>query len=184
MLNSQSNQNPQRKLITLYDYHNLEAGFRAQKKELNMVALREYFSFGREAVEHVVYIGTNPLDIEGSIRQLIELRRNGFIVRTKTAKVLPGNKLKCNLDVELVIDALDMAERVSPDIILIASGDGDFTPLVEKLRFQGIRTEVASVKGTISRKLKYSANGYIDLTNIDLSNIDRLEENITLRRAS
>ena len=51
------------------------------------------------------------------------------------------------------------------DVILV-TGDGDFTPLVERLRYRGTRVEVASVPGSVARSLQAMANGFVDLTQI------------------
>ena len=51
----------------------------------------------------------------------------------------------------------------SLDVIVLASGDGDFIPLVEYLKNQGKRVEVVSFGKTTSLKLKEAADEFIDL---------------------
>lgn len=51
-------------------------------------------------------------------------------------------KVKGNMDIELTVDAMELAPRV--DHIVLFSGDGDFRPLVESLQRQGARVSVVS----------------------------------------
>jgi uncharacterized LabA/DUF88 family protein len=72
-----------------------------------------------------------------------------------------GGAKKADWDVGIVIDAIRTA--ASLDVIVLASGDGDFIPLVEYLKNQGKRVEVLSFGKTTSLKLKEAADEFIDL---------------------
>jgi uncharacterized LabA/DUF88 family protein len=105
-----------------------------------------------------------------SIRPLIDwLDYNGYTVVSKpTKEYVDGSgrrKFKGNMDVELTIDALEMASKV--DQIYLFSGDGDFRPLVEALQRQGCRVTVASSVTTqppmISDDLRRQADEFLDL---------------------
>src|SRR5580698_4844120 len=68
-----------------------------------------------------------------SIRPLIDwLDYNGYSVVTKPTKEfvdsLGRRKVKGNMDIELAVDAMEMAEHL--DHIVLFSGDGDFRSLV------------------------------------------------------
>ncbi|MDP3066862.1 MAG: NYN domain-containing protein, partial [Methanobacteriaceae archaeon] len=49
------------------------------------------------------------------------------------------------------------------DVIVLASGDGDYTPLVEYLKNQGRRVEVMAFGKSTSTKLREIADNFIDL---------------------
>ena len=49
------------------------------------------------------------------------------------------------------------------DTVVIASGDGDFVPLVEYLKFSGIQVEVISFGKSSSLKLKEAADDFVDM---------------------
>jgi len=51
-------------------------------------------------------------------------------------------RVKGNMDIELAIDVMEMAERV--DHVVIFSGDGDFRKLVEAVQRKGRRVSVCS----------------------------------------
>jgi uncharacterized LabA/DUF88 family protein len=71
---------------------------------------------------------------------------NGYTVVTKMAKEFTDasgrRKLKGNMDIELAVDAMELAEHV--DQIVLFSGDGDFRSLVEAVQRRGVRVTVVS----------------------------------------
>ncbi|MEO0635684.1 MAG: NYN domain-containing protein [Pseudomonadota bacterium] len=105
-----------------------------------------------------------------SIRPLIDwLDYNGYKVVTKPAKEFTTpdgrRKIKGNMDIELAVDAMDMADKV--DHIVIFSGDGDFRRLVEALQRRGCRVSVVSTTQSsppmISDDLRRQADQFIEL---------------------
>ena len=61
----------------------------------------------------------------------------------------------------IAVDAIKTSEIV--DVIVIASGDGDYAPLVEYLKNQGRRVEVMAFGRSASAKLKEIADEFVDL---------------------
>lgn len=105
-----------------------------------------------------------------SIRPLIDwLDYNGFSVVTKPTKEfidsLGRRKVKGNMDIELAVDAMEMAEHL--DHIVLFSGDGDFRSLVEAVQRKGVRVSVVSTNSTqpamIADELRRQADEFIDL---------------------
>ena len=94
---------------------------------------------------------------------------NGYKVVTKPAKEftdsLGRRKIKGNMDIELAIDAMEQSETV--DHLVIFSGDGDFTTLVEALQRRGRKVSVVSTMQTqppmIADDLRRQADYFIDL---------------------
>jgi uncharacterized LabA/DUF88 family protein len=108
-----------------------------------------------------------------SIRPLIDwLDYNGFTVITKTAKEFTDSmgrrKVKGNMDIELAVDAMELAPRV--DHIVLFSGDGDFRSLVEALQRRGVRVSVVSTVSVqpamIADELRRQADEFIDLAHL------------------
>src|SRR3954470_15746813 len=86
-----------------------------------------------------------------SIRPLIDwLDYNGYTVVTKPTKEFVDSsgrrKVKGNMDIELAIDALELAPFI--DHMVLFSGDGDFRSLVEAMQRRGVRVSVASTIST------------------------------------
>jgi len=86
-----------------------------------------------------------------SIRPLIDwLDYNGFTVVTKPTKefidATGRRKVKGNMDIELAVDAMELARHV--DQVVLFSGDGDFRSLVEAVQRRGVRVTVVSTIAT------------------------------------
>src|ERR1700746_1895493 len=77
-----------------------------------------------------------------SIRPLVDwLDYNGYTVVTKPTRefidAAGRRKVKGNMDVELAVDAMELAKYI--DEMVLFSGDGDFGSLVEAVQRHGVR---------------------------------------------
>jgi uncharacterized LabA/DUF88 family protein len=74
-------------------------------------------------------------------------------------------KVKGNMDIELTVDAMELAPHV--DHIVLFSGDGDFRPLVAALQRKGVRVSVVSTIRSqppmIADELRRQADNFIEL---------------------
>jgi uncharacterized LabA/DUF88 family protein len=104
------------------------------------------------------------------IRPLVDwLNYNGYTIVTKPIKEYTDSigrrKVKGNMNIELAVDALELAPFV--DHVVIFSGDGDFRILVEALQRKGVRVSVVSTIRSqppiISDELRRQADNFIEL---------------------
>ena len=107
------------------------------------------------------------------IRPLIDwLDYNGYTVVTKPAKEFTDSqgrrKIKGNMDMELAIDMLEMAQHL--DHIMLFSGDGDFRSLVETVQRKGVRVSIVStIKSSppmIADELRRQGDAFIELNEL------------------
>jgi uncharacterized LabA/DUF88 family protein len=107
------------------------------------------------------------------IRPLIDwLDYNGYTMVTKPTKeftdAMGRRKLKGNMDIELAIDVLEMAEHL--DHVILFSGDGDFRRLVEAVQRKGLRVSVVStIKSSppmVADELRRQADDFIELSEL------------------
>ncbi len=89
------------------------------------------------------------------------LTKLGIETRVRDLQEFYDGQKKADWDVGIVIDAI----RTSPgvDVVVLASGDGDFIALVEYLKNQGKRVEVIAFGKTTSFHLKEIADEFLDL---------------------
>ena len=108
-----------------------------------------------------------------SIRPLIDwLDYNGYTVVTKPTKEFVDaggrRKVKGNMDVELAVDAMELAAQI--DQMVLFSGDGDFRCLVEAMQRRGVRVTVISTASTqpalVADELRRQADVFIDLVEL------------------
>ncbi len=134
--------------------------------------LREFQSKGR-LLRAFYYTALIEDQEYSSIRPLIDwLDYNGYAVVTKPTKEfvdsLGRRKVKGNMDIELAVDAMEMAEHL--DHLVLFSGDGDFRSLVEAVQRKGVRVSVISTITTqppmIADELRRQADEFIDLVHL------------------
>lgn len=90
------------------------------------------------------------------------LEKSGIDLRTKDLQIFPGGMKKADWDVGMAVDAIRMSDFL--DVVIIVTGDGDFVPLVEYLKWgKGRIVEVAAFGRNTSSKLKEEADLFIDL---------------------
>ena len=115
---------------------------------------------GRTLIRAVAYvISTEAGTEEGFFDALSKL---GIETKTKDLQVFAGGAKKADWDVGLAIDAVKMAPKL--DTVVIASGDGDFVPLVEYLKMnEGCQVEAIAFGRSSSQKLKEAVDDFIDM---------------------
>ena len=97
---------------------------------------------------------------------------NGYTMVTKPAKehtdASGRRKVKGNMDIELAIDMLEMAQHINHAVLF--SGDGDFRRLVEAVQRHGVRVTVMSTACThppmVADELRRQADIFVDLQDI------------------
>ena len=108
-----------------------------------------------------------------SIRPLIDwLDYNGYTVVTKATKEFIDQtgrrKVKGNMDIELAVDAMELAGHI--DHMVLFSGDGDFRSLVEAMQRRGVRVTVVSTISTqppmVADELRRQADVFLDIVEL------------------
>lgn len=93
------------------------------------------------------------------------LRKTGLELRVKDLQIYPGGSKKADWDVGLAVDAIRMANFL--DVVILVTGDGDFIPLVEYLKWgMGRQVEIAGFSRTASGKLKEVADRFTEIETI------------------
>ncbi len=100
------------------------------------------------------------------------LAYNGYTLVTKPAKEFTDaqgrRRIKGNMDIELAIDMLELADKI--DHAILFSGDSDFRRLVEAMQRRGVRVSVISSIRTsppmVADELRRQADQFIDLVDI------------------
>jgi uncharacterized LabA/DUF88 family protein len=95
---------------------------------------------------------------------LLWMRRNGFRVVQKELKTFYDGTRKANLDVEIAVDMLSLAEKY--DTAVLVSGDEDFVYAVNAVAYKGCRVEVAGFRSNTAPRLIDVADFFIDLGDI------------------
>ena len=115
---------------------------------------------GRKLIRALAYVITTEA---GDETQFFEaLTKIGIETKTKDLQIFFGGSKKADWDVGMAVDAIRIAPKV--DTIILATGDGDFAPLVVFLKEHfGVQVEVISFGRSSSSKLKEVTEDFIDM---------------------
>ncbi|WP_176084003.1 NYN domain-containing protein [Martelella sp. HB161492] len=164
---------PREKLALFIDGANLYAASKSLGFDIDYRKLLSAFQKKAYLLRAYYYTALIEDQEYSSIRPLIDwLDYNGYKVVTKPAKEFTDSmgrrKIKGNMDIELAIDAMEQSATV--DHLVIFSGDGDFTTLVEALQRKGRKVSVVSTMATqppmIADDLRRQADHFIDLMSL------------------
>ena len=158
------------RLVLLIDGANLHGATRALAFDIDYRLLRQEFMRRGKLLRAFYYTALLENEEYSPIRPLVDwLHYNGFTMVTKPAKEFTDSqgrrRVKGNMDIELAVDAMELAPHV--DHVVLFSGDGDFRPLVESLQRQGVRVSVVSTIRSqppmIADELRRQADNFIEL---------------------
>ena len=161
------------RLALFIDGANLYAAAKALQFDIDYKLLRQEFMQRGKLLRAFYYTALLENDDYSPIRPLVDwLHYNGYSMVTKPAKEYTDSmgrrKVKGNMDIELAVNAMELAPHL--DHIVIFSGDGDFRPLVESLQRQGVRVSVVSTIRSqppmISDDLRRQADNFIELDDL------------------
>lgn len=115
---------------------------------------------GRKLVRAFAYV--IKADV-GAEKEFFEaLTKIGFEVRIKDLQIFNGGDKKGDWDVGICMDAVRLMPKI--DVLVLVSGDGDYTDLLQYATSQGVRTEIIAFGQTCSSKLLEEADEVLDMS--------------------
>ena len=150
------------KVVFFLDYANINRAAREKRYRMDYADLLQYVGEQRFLIEAYCYVPINPRNEHRLDGEIEELWRSGYIVNTKLGTIA-GGTYKCNFDVEIAMDVLRVVYQVKPDILVLATGDSDFIPLVQEVRRAGVRVEVAAFLENAGTGILLKSSGFINL---------------------
>ncbi|HPS28278.1 MAG TPA: NYN domain-containing protein [Candidatus Paceibacterota bacterium] len=152
--------NKYQRVLVLIDAQNLyHSAKNLYKARINFANLLKEIVKDRQLVRAIAYVVKS--DEPGESLFFDALTNAGIEMRMKDLQVYPDGTKKADWDVGLAVDAIRYSNLM--DVIVLATGDGDFIPLIEYLRQQGRNIVVANFGRTTSSKFKELADEFIDL---------------------
>ncbi len=137
-------------------YHSAKNLYKAR---VNFAKVLEEAVGGRTLVRAIAYvISTEAGDEKNFFEALTKI---GIETKVKDLQVFSDGAKKADWDVGIAIDAVKLSDKL--DTIILATGDGDFVPLIEYLDMNGVQTEVISFGKSSSGKLKEAAHAFTDM---------------------
>ena len=164
---------PTERIALFIDGANLYSAVKALDFDIDYKRLLTFFRTTAQLVRALYYTALSEDQEYSSIRPLIDwLDYNGYTMVTKPTKEFTDaaghRKIKGNMDIELAVDAMELAEHL--DHIMLFSGDGDFRSLVEALQHKAKRVSIVSTLASkppmVADELRRQADQFIDLADL------------------
>lgn len=164
---------PQERVGLFIDGSNLYAAARALGFDIDYKRLLEVFAAKGHLIRAFYYTALVDDQEYSPIRPLVDwLDYNGYTMVTKPTKEFTDasgrRKIKGNMDIELAIDVMEMAEHL--DHVVLFSGDGDFRRLVEAVQRRGVRVTVVSTIRSqppmVADELRRQADNFLELVDL------------------
>lgn len=129
------------------------------KAKVNFAEILSIAVANRLLIRAIAYVITTEGGEEQTFFEALE--NMGIETKTKDLQIFLGGAKKADWDVGIAVDAIRLAPKL--DAVVIVSGDGDFIPLVDYLKNNGIQVEVISFGKSSSGKLIEATDEFIDL---------------------
>jgi len=164
---------PEERVAIFIDGANLYAAARGLGFDIDYKRLLDLFAGKGRLIRAFYYTAVIEDQEYSPLRPLVDwLDYNGYTMVTKPTKeytdAMGRRKIKGNMDIELAIDMLEMAQYL--DHAVLFSGDGDFRRLVEAVQRRGVRVSVVSTLRSqppmAADDLRRQADTFIDLQDL------------------
>src|ERR1700687_3706410 len=164
---------PEERIAIFIDGANLYSAARGLAFDIDYKRLLDLFRSKGRLMRAFYYTALLDDQEYSPIRPLVDwLDYNGYTMVTKPTKEFTDaagrRKIKGNMDIELAIDVMEMAQYL--DHIVLFSGDGDFRRLVEAVQRKGVRVTVVSTTRSqppmVADELRRQADLFIELSEL------------------
>jgi uncharacterized LabA/DUF88 family protein len=117
---------------------------------------------GRKKTMAIAFVVDNDdADSQGFVGFTRALLAAGYEVRQKKPRVRSDGSRKADWDMGIAMEIIAARNRL--DVVVLGSGDGDFGPLVQRLKQWGKRVEVAAFESSTERELMRVADEFVRL---------------------
>lgn len=151
---------PDQRVAVIIDTQNLyHSAKNLYKSKVNFAAVVDAAVQDRKLIRAVSYVVNTESGEESAFFEALE--KVGIEIKTKDLQIFYGGAKKADWDVGMAVDAIKLAPKV--DAIVLATGDGDFIPLVEYLKSQGCQVEAITFGRSASSGLRGVVDDFIDM---------------------
>lgn len=113
----------------------------------------------RKLIRAIAYVVKADMPEEQNFFDALE--KAGYEVKAKDLQTFAGGSQKGDWDVGIAMDIIKQMNKL--DVVVLASGDGDFAPLLEYLQMTGQLTETVAFGKSTSSKIKELTDHFVDL---------------------
>jgi len=143
------------RIIIFIDNSNIFKGFRKYNIKADYEKLKNTIARGRDLKNIFLYEGVvypmSPL----KKKWYEDLKKNsGYVIKASFDKIAANDAIEKKIDIKMAIDIISLAYENAYDKAVLVSGDGDFIPVVKKLKKMNKPVELWAFKYSLSNALK------------------------------
>lgn len=129
------------------------------ERRVDLIKLLDLIVGPRQLLTAYAYIVQIPEIKQSNFISLLE--HNGYTIRSKDLRLRGDGSAKGDWDVGIAVDVVSMLGSL--DVVILASGDGDFCPLAELIKQQHKRIEVVAFEHNTSMDLQAVADQFFPI---------------------
>ena len=142
--------------ITIFiDNSNLFKGFQKYKIKADYEKLKTVITRDRKLDKIYLYEGVvYPMSPEKK-RWYEQLSgRSGYVIEASFDKIVRSGAIEKKVDIKIAIDAVSLAFEDAYDTAVLVTGDGDFLPVVKKIKELDKNVEIWAFKYSLANALR------------------------------
>lgn len=143
------------RIMVFVDNSNIFNGFRRYHIKADYEKLKNVITMKRELVKIILYEGVVYPISSNKKKWYKDLSNNsGYTIKTSFDKITFNDAIEKKIDIQIAIDIISFAYEDAYDIAVLVSGDGDFVPVVKKVKELDKGVEVWAFKYSFANALK------------------------------
>lgn len=159
------------RIVIFIDNSNIFRGFKKYKVKVDYEKLKKVISQNRNLQAIILYEGIiypiNPY----KKKWYEDLKKNSwYCIKTSFDKRTSKTAIEKKIDVKIAIDIISFAYESAYDTAILVSGDGDFLPVIKKLKKLNKNIEIWAFRYSLANVIK---------DELDQENIHYLDDNLS-----
>ena len=143
------------RIIIFIDNSNIFQGFRKYRVKIDYEKLKYALIKSRKLQNIFLYEGiVYPMSPEKKKWYKDLSNKSGYIIKASFNKIVSQNVMEKKIDIQIAIDIISLAYENAYDTAVLVSGDGDFVPVVKKIKELDINMEVWAFRYSLANALK------------------------------
>ncbi len=143
------------RVIIFIDNSNIFKGFRKYDIKADYEKLKNIITKGRKLHGIFLYEGVvYPMSPEKKKWYKNLSEKSGYMIKTSFDKIALNDAFEKKIDIKIAIDVISLAYENAYDTAVLVSGDGDFVPVIKKLKELDKNVEVWAFRYSLANALK------------------------------
>jgi len=142
--------------ITIFiDNSNIFKGFQKYNIQVDYEKLKTIITRGRKLDAIYLYEGVvYPMSPEKKRWYEQLSARSGYIIEASFDKIVRSGAIEKKVDIKIAIDVVSLAFKDTYDTAVLVTGDGDFLPVVKRVKELDKNVEIWAFKYSLANALK------------------------------